>query len=63
MKPLKITLAAILLTSATLAMAQTSTPAAGNAASDTNQQSTQTPQRGQECVGPASYCSIFFGGS
>ncbi|MDR5739738.1 MULTISPECIES: hypothetical protein [unclassified Caballeronia] len=63
MKPLKIMLAAIIFTGASLAIAQTSMPASDKAAGDTNQQSKQAPQRAQECVGPASYCSVFFGGS
>ncbi|KIG03541.1 hypothetical protein [Caballeronia concitans] len=59
MKPLKFVIAAIMLSSASLAIAQTSAPAA-------DEQSTQAPRQShdsQECVGPASYCTVFFGGS
>ncbi|WP_250453261.1 hypothetical protein [Caballeronia sp. ATUFL_M2_KS44] len=56
MKPLKFVIAAIMLSSASLAIAQTSAPAA-------DQQTKQVPHDSQECVGPASYCTVFFGGS
>lgn len=60
MKPLKFVIAAIMLSSASLAMAQSSTSAPAPAA---DQQTKQAPRDSQECVGPASYCTVFFGGS
>lgn len=60
MKPLKFAITAIVLSGATLAMAQTSTPAADSQAA---QQSSQAPRQDPNCVGPASYCTVFFGGS
>ncbi|WP_250475506.1 hypothetical protein [Caballeronia sp. GAFFF1] len=64
MKSLKFVVAAIMVSGASLAMAQTSAPAAE---SNVNQSSIQSPNQpsnqSQSCVGPASYCTVFFGGS
>ncbi|WP_159834392.1 hypothetical protein [Burkholderia sp. 8Y] len=60
MKSLKFVIAAIMFSGASLAMAQTSAPAAGSSA---NQTSSQPSNQTQQCVGPASYCTVFFGGS
>ncbi|WP_250536836.1 hypothetical protein [Caballeronia sp. AZ10_KS36] len=68
MKSLKFVVAAMMVSGASLAMAQTSAPAAD---SNTNQSSIQSSiqspnqpsNQSQSCVGPASYCTVFFGGS
>lgn len=58
MKPLKFLVAACLLSSAPLVFAQTQADGASapQAASAPN-----VPQQSQECVGPASFCTPYFG--
>jgi hypothetical protein len=60
MKPLKFFVAACLLSSAPLVFAQTQTQADGASAP----QAASAPnvsQPSQECVGPASFCTPYFG--
>ncbi|MDR5856725.1 hypothetical protein P9239_05820 [Caballeronia sp. LZ062] len=64
MKSLQFAIAAIMVSGASLAIAQTSAPAAASNASQSSAQSSSQPSNSsQECVGPASYCTVFFGGS
>ena len=58
MKPLKLLVAACLLSSASLVLAQTP-PDSANAPQAAS--SPSAAQRVQECVGPASFCTPYFG--
>ncbi|TCK38496.1 hypothetical protein B0G84_3807 [Paraburkholderia sp. BL8N3] len=73
MKLLKFALFACWLSAVSMAHAQTPAPAADNANSQQQgaqadtapaaQRAVAAPKKAADCVGPASFCSVFFGGS